>query len=393
MSGGARSFPLLLALRYLRSTRRDAFTSFLSAVAAGGIGLGVAALVLALAALAGMQRALRAEILARTPSLAVTLPAGADALEIAAGLGREPEVTGVQRVLEGRGWLLAGGRALPLELVGFEGAVPPSFPGAGGATPGLYLADADAARAGVARGEIVTLAAPRPTLTPLGPQPRLLSMRLAGTFRASRTDDVRRAALPLERAEILLGRERPRRLEVSTRDLDAAFDLAERWRPRLPAGSRIETWRDLNRPLFFALALERTVLFLAVSLIVAVAAVALFSDLELVAATKRRELALLTAMGAGAPALRRAFLLLGALLGGVGAAAGGALGWAAAVVLDRTHAVPVPRGLLLFDSLPFAVRPGDVVAVVAVTLALTLGCAALAARRAAGESSLEGLRR
>jgi len=73
LSPAPRSFPLLVALRYLRSTRRDAFTSFLSAVAAGGIGLGVAALVLALAALAGMQRLLRAEILARTPALVLTL--------------------------------------------------------------------------------------------------------------------------------------------------------------------------------------------------------------------------------------------------------------------------------------------------------------------------------
>jgi len=392
LSSAPRSFPLFLALRFLRSTRRDAFTSFLSAVAAGGIGLGVAALVLALAALAGMQRLLRAEILARTPAVALTLPAGVDATEAAAVLAREPGVTGVQRILPGRGWLLAGGRALPLELVGFEGAVPPSFPGAAGGHPGLYLGDADAARLGVQPGDIVVLAAPRPTLSPLGPQPRLLSMRLEGTYRSSRTDERGRAALPLERAEILLGGDRPRRLEVATSDLDSALDLAVRWRERLPT-ARVETWRDLNRPLFLALALERTVLFLAVSLIVAVAAIALFSDLQLVAATKRRELALLAAMGAGEPALRRAFLLLGSMLGALGAVSGGALGWIAAVALDRTRAVHVRPGLLLFDALPFHVRPGDVAGVVTVTVALTLGCSLIAARRAARVETAEALRR
>ncbi len=393
MSAGDRSFPLYVALRYLRSTRRDAFTTFLSAVAAGGIGLGVAALVLAMAALAGMQHLLRSEILARTPSLAITLPAGADGLAVEAALAREPEVRSVQRVLEGRGWLLAGGRAVPAELVGFEGAVPPSFPGAAGGTPGLYVADDDAARLGFRPGEIVSLAAPRPTLTPLGPQPRLLSMRLAGTFEASRTEEDRRVALPLERAEILLGSDRPLRIQVATRDLDGALALAGRLPGSLPAGSRIETWRDLNRPLFLALALERTVLFLAVSLIVAVAAIALFSDLQLVAATKRRELALLTAMGAGEPALRRAFLILGLLLGGLGAAAGGVVGWIAAVVLDRTHAVHVQHGVVLFDSLPFHVRPGDVLAVTGVTVALTVVCSFLAASRAVGTLPTEDLRR
>src|SRR5690349_2418172 len=69
-------FPLLLALRYLRSTRRDAFASFLSAVAAGGIALGVAALILSLAVISGFQSALRGELLSRTPQIEVELPPG-----------------------------------------------------------------------------------------------------------------------------------------------------------------------------------------------------------------------------------------------------------------------------------------------------------------------------
>src|SRR5512132_713435 len=86
------SFPLLLALRYLKSTRKDAFVSFLSAVAAGGIGLGVAALVLALAALGGLQQALRAEVLARTPHLEIELPAGEGTAGLAERLMRLPGV-------------------------------------------------------------------------------------------------------------------------------------------------------------------------------------------------------------------------------------------------------------------------------------------------------------
>jgi len=67
-------FPVLLAVRYLRSTRRDAFASFLSAVAAGGIGLGVAALVLSLAVISGFQEALRSELVGRTPQILIDLP-------------------------------------------------------------------------------------------------------------------------------------------------------------------------------------------------------------------------------------------------------------------------------------------------------------------------------
>src|SRR6185503_1487132 len=102
-------FPLLLALRYLRSTRKDAFVSFLSAVAAGGIGLGVAALVLALAALAGLQQALRGEVLARTPHLELELPSGQGAAALQERLLRLPGVVQVQEAVHGRGWLESGG--------------------------------------------------------------------------------------------------------------------------------------------------------------------------------------------------------------------------------------------------------------------------------------------
>jgi len=76
------AFPLHLALRYLKSTRRDAFASFLSAVAAGGLALGVAALVLSLAALSGFQAVLKGEVLERSPRLEVVLPAGAGPEEV-----------------------------------------------------------------------------------------------------------------------------------------------------------------------------------------------------------------------------------------------------------------------------------------------------------------------
>jgi len=88
-------FPVVLALRYLRSTRRDAFASFLSAVAAGGIGLGVAALILSLAVISGFQEALRGELLGRTPQIEVELPAGLDEAAAAAARAAARRLPGV----------------------------------------------------------------------------------------------------------------------------------------------------------------------------------------------------------------------------------------------------------------------------------------------------------
>ncbi len=386
------SFPLALALRYLRSTRRDAFVSFLSVVAAAGIGLGVAALVVALAALTGMQRTLKGEILARTPALDLQLPGGIDAAEVARRVRALDGVVQVQGGITGSGWLVAGGRALEVEITGFEGPVPPHFPGAAGFPPGLYLADRLAARSGLRPGDVAELVSPLPTLSPFGPQPRSLAVPVSGTFRAGRVESVLRVALPIDRAEVLFGKGRNRHLFVTARSLDEALGLAARIAAVVPPQVRVATWRELNRPLFFALRLEKTVLFLAVSLVVLVAALALVADLALIAANKRRELGMLMALGAGAPSLRRAFVWLGGMLGGIGAVAGATLGAAVAVVLDRTRLVRMPSGVYFVDYLPFAVPLGDLALVVGVTMLLALACAVYGAERATRLLPVEALR-
>jgi lipoprotein-releasing system permease protein len=386
-------FSFELALRYLRSTRKDAFVSFLSLVAALGIGLGVAALVLALAALTGMQQALRSEILARTPALAVVPARPEDAEAVRAVIARQPGIGSVQWTLEGRGWLIASGRAVPVEITGFEGELPLEFPGDDGRAPGLYVGRGTAARLGIGPGSIVTLASPRPTLTPFGPQPRTVTLRLAGRFETGRSEEVARVAVPLDRAVTLFGTGRAKRLLATAGDLEGALEIAERLPAELPPGTRVETWRDLNQPLFFALRLEKSVMFVAVSLIVVVAALALVADLSLVAANKRRELGLLVAMGASGAQLRRAFFWIGGILGGAGALGGALLGAATAWILDRTRALRMPSDVYFLDSLPFDVPVSDMLLVLGVALALALVCATFGAARATRFDPVEALKR
>ncbi|MDX1502142.1 MAG: hypothetical protein R3325_07250, partial [Thermoanaerobaculia bacterium] len=304
--------PLLVALRYLRSTRRDAFVSFLSLTAAGGLAVGTAALILALAALTGFQSLLKRELLSRTPEIEVELPAGADPAAAAAAAESVEGVRAAQPLLRGQGWLITAGRARPVELVGFADRLPDSFPDASSRAPGLYVSDRVAELDELAPGTRVELASGRPVLTPFGPQPRVRRLAVAGRFASGATEVEDRVALPLAEAERLLGRS-GYRLVVSTGDLDTALVLAPELGRRLPEGSRVSTWRDLNRGLFFALRLEKSLMFVAVFLIVLVAALALVSDLTLIIASKRPEIGMLGAMGAGPRTIERVFVLLGAL--------------------------------------------------------------------------------
>jgi lipoprotein-releasing system permease protein len=386
--------PWVLALRYLKSTRRDAFATFLSVVAAGGIALGVLALILSLAMISGFQEALRGELLSRTPQILVDLPPEADDRALAGRLRAVPGVTGVQRQVAGMGWLVSAGKVQPVELVGFEGQVPASFPVAAGRPEGLYLPETLAARWGLAPGAPLDVVSPRPTLTPFGgPQPRLRSVPFAGSYQSGRAPEEReRVALPLTVAESLFGTAE-RRLELSTPGLDQAIEVAGQLGPLLPPGSEVRTWKDLNRPLLFALRLEKALMFVAVSLIVLVAALSLLADLALIISRKRPEIGILGAMGASRSDLRRSFLLLGGLIAGIGVTLGGSVAVTASWVLDRYQLLRVPGQVYFLDYVPFLVQPGDLALVLLLTFGLVAASALYAAQRAAALEPVEAMRR
>jgi len=386
-------FPALIALRYLRSTRRDAFASFLSIVAAGGLALGVAAMVLSLAVISGFQSALRSELLGRTPQIEVELPPGADAEAARQAALRVSGVASAQIQVRGGGWLVERGKVQPVELVGFDGRVPRTFPGAAGRAEGLYVPATLAARWGLKAGESLEVVSPRPTLTPLGPQPRVRSIVLAGTYEGARTQEEKEPiALPRAVAETLLGIA-DRRLDVEAGGLDAALDAAARLPAALPPGSVVRTWKDLNRPLLFALRLEKLVMFVAVSLIVLVASLALVADLALIISSKRPEIGMLGTLGATPAALRQAFVLLGGLVAGAGVLLGTVLGVGGAWVLDHYRLLKVPGRVYFLDYVPFLVQPEDLVVVLSLTFALALASSLYAAQRAAALDPVEALRR
>jgi lipoprotein-releasing system permease protein len=390
VSGFGTPFPLFVAQRYLRSTRRDAFITFLSLTAAGGIALGVAALILSSAALTGFQAVLRDEVLRRSPHMEVALPVGAQVSQ--AALSAVPGVETVRSSLRGRGWLVSTGRARPVEVIGYEGALPDQFPGAANGAPGLYVSDRLASGWGLESGQVIEVVSAHPTLTPMGPQPRVRRLDLSGTFTAGRTEQEERIAVPIADSIHLFGSSELRLL-VMAGSLGEVDGVADRLEQVLPEGSVVRTWEDLNRALLFLLRLEKTLMFVAVFLIVVVASMAVISDLMLILAHKQAEMGMLGAMGAQPASLRRIFLWLGALLVGVGVTMGGLLGICGAWILERYQVLSLPGDVYFLDHVPFLVRPLEVGVILLATVGLTLACSWIAASRAASLRPIETLNR
>lgn len=374
----------LIAGRWLLALRRRTHVATVSAISFVAMGLGAAALVLTLALLEGFQHTIRTQ-LERGPLHGRLIPTrgnqlpGGDWLE---ALRRRHPNLAVEEVRSTAVWCLANGVAVPAEM---------EF------VAGLERVEVNrllAARLGIGPGSELTVATPRLVLTPLGPVP--LRRRLLVDFiREARPGEERRLLRVGEahaRAFFLDPEQSPQWVSLRAREGRDAWRVASIVQDHLPEGVEVLSLRELNRPLLAALELERTMIGFAVALVMAVAALNLLCNLALVAAEKRADVALLSAMGLPPRSITRLFLGLGAgvgVLGGVLGTVGGAL---AAELLNRTQALPLPRGVFIVSHVPFRVLPEALGVVLAISLGAALLAALAPARAAARRDVLQGLR-
>ena len=390
-----------VALRYFRSTRADAHIRVLSSLTAGGLAVGTAALVLALAALSGFQNHLLRDLAQHTPTLQVELGGRVDSATGGVGsaasiVDRVRATQGVltaQELLYARGWLVDRRGVVAVEVVGYEKAPPAWIPVEAAAAPGLIVPLQVALRMGLTVGGSARVASPRSSLTPVGPRPRVRTLPVAAIYDAERAgyEDLP-VLLPLEQAAALFAGG-DRRLDLTLAPAVDPEEVAADLRAAIaPAEGSVATWRQANRALLFVLRLEKGLVFSAVALIVAVAAFALLASLSLVLSSKRSEVGVLAAMGVPPARLRGIFLTLGVLLSVGGAGVGVLVGAGVALFLDSFRVLSLPSDVYIVDYVPFLVREEDLFVVAFSTILFTGAASLLSARKASRLDPVEAMR-
>ncbi len=381
------SFASFVALRYLTASRKTAHVALISIISILGLAVGVAALVISLSLLSGFQDRIRAHMADRSPHLTVAPARGtrvADAALVERTLRSEAGVLSVLPVIEGRGWLssTAGGAATPVR---FRNAPPGELsPLSDSHVPPIRVASPAGFRIGAAPGELVRLTSSRTRLSPVGPIPISVVLQVVDLAGRGPLDKTPAVEVPEEIARLLAAEPQgAQAVEARLSDPGLAEDAAHRLRGRLGAEYRVETWRDRNAPLSFALRLEKLVIFATVALVILVAAFNIVSNVALLVVEKKRDLGVFTTMGAPPRSLARIYLILGAAIGAAGTAVGLVLGVGASLLLDRWGIVPLPADVYLFNHVPFAVHPREVVLVAVFAFATALAAALLPARAAA----------
>jgi lipoprotein-releasing system permease protein len=411
---------LEIGLKYTRSRRRkavgqrDGFLSFISGISMAGIALGVAALIVVLSVMNGFQKEVRDRMLSVLSHIEITSPSGlVDWEPIAETLSKQAHVLGVAPMVSSQGLLsraesmrgvaLRGvdpaleGRVsdLPKQLI--VGSISDLKPGQFGVVLGTQLAGT----LGVRVGDRVNLLVPEGDLTPAGMMPRMRSLQVVGMVDSGHYEyDSTLAVMHWKDAAALLRMTDPTGLRVKVDDMQKAPEIAVRLAQVVPQALWVSDWSRSNRNWFAAVQTEKKMMFIILTLIIAVAAFNLVSTLVMTVTDKQADIAILRTMGASAGLVQRIFLVQGLAIGLLGSILGVAFGLLIALNIDVI--VPfietlfrvqfLPRDIYFISQLPSDVRLDDVLKVGIMAFVLSILATIYPSRRAAQVKPAEALR-
>jgi lipoprotein-releasing system permease protein len=356
---------LKIARRYLWAARKEAHTAFLSLISILGLAIGVAALLISLALLSGLQGQIKARLIASSPQLLIE-PAGKNTIDEAQVIEAEARKLGMRDIrasVSGIGWGANQNerRGRPLRLRSATAPVP---------ADSINLTRDAAAALGLTTSDTIAIVAPRTRLTPFGPVPIMKQYRIAAILPP--TTDERSAEATLDTAEMerLFGTNGPTSIEMygDAADADA---IQQKLAAEFPA-VQVKTWKEINRPLFLALRLEKVVMFVTISLIIFVAALNLISSLSMLVLEKRPGVGVLRTLGATERAILVIFLAVGLMIGICGTLLGNAVGLGFTWAANRYHLVPLPSDIYFISYLPFTIEASDVIGVNLVAVLLSV---------------------
>ena len=412
-------FELQIGWRYTRagrSGRRNGFISFISMVSMLGIALGVAALIIVLSVMNGFQKEVRDRMLSVIAHVEIYQPQGealADWHATAAEARRNEQVVGAAPFVATQALIARGDDMRGAVVRGISPAdeatvtalaaqlrdttLAKLVPGGWGIVLGGELARS----LGVKVGDRVTIVAPGGQVTPAGVIPRLKQLTLVGTFDAGHYEyDSGLALMHVDDAARLFRVAGPTGVQLRLKDAQQAREVADEIQMRLGAAVRVTDWTRTNRNWFQAVQIEKRLMFIILTLIVAVAAFNLVSTLVMTVTDKQADIAILRTLGASPRSIMTIFMVQGAASGVIGTLAGMGMGLLVAFNVDvivpaierALHMSFLPGSVYLISHMPSDPQSADILPVVAISLALAFVATVYPSWRASRVQPAEALR-
>jgi lipoprotein-releasing system permease protein len=412
-------YELQIGWRYTRAGRagrRNRFISFISGVSMLGIALGVAALIIVLSVMNGFQKEVRDRMLSVIAHIEIydaqgqALPdwhaTAAHARENKQVIGAAPFIAAQALIARGddmRG-VIVRGISPPDEATVTDLAAQLKDSTLARLTPGgwgIVLGGELARNMGVKEGDKVTLAVSGGQVTPAGVIPRLKQLTVVGTFDAGHYEyDSGLALIHVDDAARLFRVDGPTGVQLRLADVHEARPVADQLALALGPQVNVRDWTRTNRNWFAAVQVEKRLMFIILTLIVAVAAFNLVSTLVMTVTDKQSDIAILRTLGASPRSIMGIFMIQGAAAGIIGTLAGVGLGLLVAFNIDvivpaierALNVSFLPGSIYLISRMPSEPHSSDIVPIVVISLILSFVATIYPSWRASRVQPAEALR-
>ena len=408
------SFVTFVSGRYLRTRQKRAFISLITVLSIAGVTVGVMALIVVIAVMAGFENDLKSRIMGIRPHLVLTKKQGdvGDYRQILAKMKPIGEIETASAFITTQVVLRTTTRAAGAVLKGIEAAQgkigidsvdtsrlltrarTKAASGANDQLPGIILGKELAASLGVILGDTVYMISPRGMLSPAGHIPAMIKFVVADLFESGMYEfDGTLAFVDLKQAQKILRMPASvSGIEIRLQDMDRINAVTSAIEKVVDSDYDIENWKQMNRSLFSALRLEKTVMFIILALIVLVAAFNIAGSLVMMVMEKRKDIAILKAMGATSRSISRIFVIKGLMIGLVGTALGTSAGLLLCTLLKRYSFIQLPADVYYINTLPVNMKISDAVLIALCALIICFVATLYPARQAAGIDPVEAIR-
>ena len=388
------SFERFVSFRYLRAKRKQKFISLISVISVLGVAVGVMALIVVLSVFTGFTEGLRDQIIGINAHILVQKFGGEidnpeqlqkKVLSIDGVVATTPYIYGQALISSGKssaGIVLRGidpenaGKVIKIESKMLNGSLMDLA--ADQNLPAIILGKDLAATLRVTAGRKIRLISPNGPLTPMGVLPKVRTCLVTGIFETGMYEyDSTMGFINLTTARNLTGMDRGvHGLEIRVTDVDKANITAAAIKEQLGNVYSVRDWMQINKNLFAALKLEKIGIFIALDLIILVAALNIISALVMMVMEKTRDIAILKSMGASTGSIMRIFFYQGAVIGLSGTVLGVVSGLGLCALLKRYKIIELPSNVYPMSTMPIKVEPMEVaviaVSAILITLAATL---------------------
>ncbi len=383
------SFEWFVSLRYLRAKRKQKFISLITVISILGVAVGVLALIVVLSVYTGFTEGLRDQIIGvNAHALVQRFGSITDSEGVSAKVQAVEGVKATTPYIYGQALISSANQSSGIVLRGIEPASAMRVINIGEKmqagqlndldkpleVPGIVLGRDMARQLQVGVGAKVRLISPNGPLSPMGVLPKIRTCIVVGVFETGMFEyDSTIGYINLETARSLTDlRQGVHGIEIRVNNIDQADRIATAVQTVLGQGYSVRDWMQLNRNLFAGLKLEKIGLFIALDLIILVAALNIISALIMVVMEKTRDIAILKSMGATTKAIMRIFFYQGMVIGLAGTVLGVGGGLGLCAILKRYKIIELPPNVYPMSTMPIKVVPADVSVIAISAILITL---------------------